>query len=98
LSSCEVCREGYKSLSSKKGKEPPCEKCKPELIKENEEALKIYVICQNQVLMSGFGDIVDLNYNALEFIMSLYNVKNKRECFEKIIKIFRYIQENKPIK
>ena len=39
------------------------------------------------------GDIIDLDYNAVKMIMDMYGVIKQKECFEKVITIFRYVQE-----
>lgn len=34
------------------------------------------------------GDVIGINFNALEFVMELYGVENRRECFEKVNVLF----------
>ena len=72
---------------------PPCDDCRPVSLKNNEEAVAIYGIVCNQVKVAGMGDVIDLDYNAIKMIMDLYEVTNQRECFEKVITIFRLVQE-----
>ena len=39
------------------------------------------------------GDIIGLDYNAVQFIMELYDIKNMRETFELILDCFNIEME-----
>lgn len=66
--------------------EPPCETCRIETLAENEEALKIFMVVRNQ-LISGPMSVIDINHLAIHAAMDLYNIKNRRQCFEKVIQL-----------
>jgi len=68
---------------------PPCGTCRPTLLEENEEALKIFFVTQYQFVM-GFNGPVDMNHQAIHEAMKLYKIKNRRECFEKILTLSRW--------
>jgi hypothetical protein len=70
--------------------EPPCETCRVDLLGENYEAAEIYIMCRNQVITAGMGEIVDINLQTVKTVMDLYGVKNQRECMEKVSKTFRH--------
>lgn len=36
----------------------------------------------------GFNGPVSLNYNSVDFIMDIYNIENRRECFEKVLTLY----------
>lgn len=84
------------SKRKKGNREPPCDICMPEIMPNNKKALELYSLVQTQLVVIGMGEVLDINFNAIEFIMNLYNVPNKKEVFEKIVKVSRYfIEENK---
>lgn len=61
-------------------------------MEENVDAAQIYVICRNQLIMSMNGPI-DINHLAIHEAMRLYGVENRRECFEKVVKVSDYFLE-----
>ena len=65
------------------------------MLKENEEAGNIYMLVRGQVLMSGMGDVIDLNFVALKTVMDLYQVTDQQRVFEKVYKTFHYFQVGK---
>lgn len=44
----------------------------------------------NQVIVGGIGGVLDLDFNALNFILDLYEIPNKRQVFEKVLGVSRY--------
>jgi hypothetical protein len=75
--------------------DPPCDSCRVDIRKENEEASKIYMIVQSQFIMGPAGPI-DIIHSAIYSAMDVYEVKNKRHCFEKVLKLSRYfLQESR---
>jgi hypothetical protein len=59
-------------------------------MEENQDAGTVYIICRNQVITAGMGEIVDINLQTVKTVMDLYGVKNQRECMEKVTKTFRH--------
>jgi len=57
---------------------------------ENLDAWKIYTICSGQLIV-GPGGPVDLDHNAIHRAMELYNIKDRKTCFEQVTKLGRYI-------
>ena len=43
--------------------------------------------------MSGAGEIIDLNYTAVNFVMDLHDITNKKEVFQKVTKVFSHFLE-----
>lgn len=66
----------------------------PPILPGNADAWGMYLRVQGQVITAGMdGTPIDLNYPAVFEIMRLYSVENMRECFEKVLVIFREVQE-----
>ena len=59
-------------------------------MEENQDAGKVYIMCRNQVITAGMGEVVDLNLQTVKTVMDLYNIKDQRECMEKVTKTFRH--------
>ena len=66
---------------------PPCDGCKIELMPENAEAIGIFQIVRRQLLVSGMGQPIDINHIAIHEAMRLYDVEDKKTCFNKVIKL-----------
>lgn len=84
---CDECQLRYKFNKEP----PPCEACKPEILEANEEAVFIYTIVGRQVITAGLGEVIAINYEAINFTMNLYEIENKQTCFEKVTWLFDYI-------
>lgn len=61
------------------------------MFEENIDAVKVYFIVQNQLVVS-MGQIIDLNINAVKIVMDLYEVKNQKMCLEKVMELFNYFR------
>lgn len=70
--------------------EPPCDTCRVDLLEENYEVADVYIMCRNQVITAGMGEIIDINLQTVKTVMDLYGVKDQRECMEKVSKTFRH--------
>ena len=70
--------------------EPPCDACRVGLLEENYEVADVYIMCRNQVITAGMGEIIDINLQTVKTVMDLYGVKNQRECMEKVTTTFRH--------
>jgi hypothetical protein len=79
---CNGCREIYQER--KPPEEPPCETCKELPIKESEDAVRIFFLVRSQLIM-GMNGPVSINHQAIHEAMKLYKIKNRRECFEKVL-------------
>lgn len=62
------------------------------LIEENQDATRIYFLVQNQLIMGPTGP-VDINQLAIHEAMKLYRIKDRKECFEKVLKLSAYFIE-----
>ncbi len=78
-----------KILKGESWDEEICSVCLPPLMPENEDATQIFSITQNQLIM-GPGGPIDINQTAIHEAMKLYQVQNRRECFEKVLTLSGY--------
>lgn len=62
---------------------------RPIPIPSNEEIIHIYNLVRGQVRTS-FGGVADLDYNAVLSVIDLYNIEDKRTCFERVVYAYRY--------
>jgi hypothetical protein len=60
----------------------------PPLLPENEEIIQVYVTVRNQVVTAGMGEVVDIHFPSLQWVMDLYEVVDQKRCFEKVLHIF----------
>ena len=56
---------------------------------ENIDALRIFYMIQYQLVM-GFNGPVDVNHIAIHEAIKLYEIRNPRECFSKVLKLTRW--------
>ena len=86
--SCEKCKAFYK----KRNKLPDCKNCPPEVMPENEDAIAVYSQVHGQAIYVGMdGVAVDLDFNALKFVMDLVEVEDPFDCFQKVLKMWHHI-------
>ena len=60
-----------------------------EVWEENWPAIEMFLRIQTQWVFAGMGSIVGLNYQSLEFLFRIYEVKNPVELLEEIQEIER---------
>jgi hypothetical protein len=66
-----------------------CKKCLPEILTENEDAEKIYLAVQDQLIV-GMCGAVALNQLAIHAAMDLFDVEYRQDCFEKVVMLGRH--------
>jgi len=67
--------------------EPDCQNCRVDLFEENEEAGAIYMMTRGQVV-TVMNRVVDINFQSIKVAMDLCGVRNQRQCFEKVRRVF----------
>ena len=75
-------------MYGEKKEEPPCDTCRPEMIEENANALEIFYLTRNQLIMSMNGPI-DIMHESIYRAMDLHEIKNKKDCFLKVLSMSR---------
>lgn len=89
---CNVC----KKMHDKNQTIPPCTDCMPELMECNREALIVFPYVKNQVILAGMdGKVVDLDFGSLEFVFNIFNIRDRKDCFLKIHRMFHHFLENR---
>ena len=83
---CDQCRAAYGERTPPE--EPPCATCWVDLMPENADAAKVYMICQNQFITAGMGQVVDISIPAVKIAMDLYRVQDQKKCLSKVQAVF----------
>jgi len=69
--------------------EPPCDNCYVKLDEHNIITYNLYSLVRNQVRMTGFGDIIDLDYAAVLDVVKLHVPAGEvKETFNRILECF----------
>lgn len=77
------------AIKAKKGRVPDCEACTPPLMPENFDAMRVFTVCQGQVLVAPMGGAYAMNHMAIHEAMRLYGVADPQDCFEKVLLLAR---------
>jgi len=90
LTKCDQCRATYAERTPPE--EPPCDTCWVELMPENREAADVYMICRNQIITAGMGQILDINLLTVFKIMDEYpgGIEDRWKCLNKVRSTFHY--------
>ena len=75
------------------GKRGDCAECLPPLMEENRDAVKVYLLCRRQMIFAGLGEPVDINHMAVHEAMRLYRVRDRRDCFERVLAVNAHMME-----
>ena len=89
---CEQCQE----IHASRDEEPPCADCLPELMPENHEVARVYLLVQNQILAT-MGQVIDLNIPAIKTVMDIYEIEDQKTCLERVMKLFHYFREEESV-
>ena len=55
------------------------------MMAENRDAVKIWSLCQRQLIFPPMAGPIDIDHAAVHEAMNLYRVENKKSCFEKVL-------------
>lgn len=80
-------------MKEARGATPPCGECRKDPIEENTEAFEIWDYVRNQLIMTGMGDVLDIDFNAVAVAIDMLEVRDKRGCFRKVVQIARMVQD-----
>ncbi|MFA6336078.1 MAG: hypothetical protein WCX48_11125 [Bacteroidales bacterium] len=90
LTRCDQCREMWKDRNARGvDGDPPCDDCRVELLKENHDAVRVFFLTQNQLIMGPSGPI-DINQLAVHAAIDLYGIKDRQGCFDKVMRLSRW--------
>jgi len=70
--------------------EPPCSKCRVDLLDENMDASTVYMLTRRQVITVGMGQVADISIPAVKIAMDLYGVKDQLGCLNRVRKLFHH--------
>ena len=82
---CDQCEK----LHEQWGKEPKCKECMPVLMPGNKDAVKTYLLCRDQMIMSMAGPVA-LDIRAVEIAMNRCHVKNRDMVFHQVVALGRH--------
>lgn len=77
----------------KLGTAPPCFECVPPYVPENQEALRLWPIVRNQVIVGGMGSVIDINHLAVWEDIDRFGAEGPVNCFKKILILFNHFRE-----
>lgn len=86
---CDDCR----AICVETGREPKCRECLPELKPANVDAIKMWGIVRDQVIVAPMGGVVDLNHLAVWKDLEKYKVHDELKCFEKLRALHAHFQK-----
>lgn len=55
-----------------------------EVLWENRRAFRVFMSCQTQWRMAGFGDVVGLDYSGLWAAMQMLGIKRPKDTFDRV--------------
>jgi len=84
--SCETCFKFY----DRRNKPPPCDACLPELLPENENAVRIYNLVQSQTRDLPNGQPKDIDLQAVIEVLKLHNLYTKK-LFIQVVNVCRHM-------
>lgn len=89
---CDLCREMWQERNSRGvDGSPPCDTCRVELMPDNEEAAKIYLMTRRQVITAGMeGRAIDIFIPSVESAMRVCKVIDQERCLMKVMKTFHH--------
>lgn len=70
---------------------PQCKQCVPELWPKNSDALRLWLITENQVIVGGMGGVFGVNQLAVWQAIERYGVREPVKTFEKVLRLWSEI-------
>ena len=65
---------------------------------ENADALKIWSLVQDQVIVGGMGVVLGINHIAVWKAIEKYRIRDELDVFEKVIRAFSHVRELERLK
>jgi hypothetical protein len=57
------------------------------------EAMEVFLTVQNQCIIPAMGEPVDLDFNAIAFVIDLYKVEDRLGTFNKVRLLFNHFKD-----
>jgi len=70
---------------------PQCSDCIPALRDDNREAMWIWQVTENQVIVGGMGAVIGINQLAVWKAIEMYRAKDPVKVFEKVLRLFQEV-------
>jgi hypothetical protein len=55
---------------------------------ENEDAVNVYMMARNQVIVSPAGGAIDIYFPSVKMTMDVLGVQDQKDCFVKVRELF----------
>jgi acyl dehydratase len=74
--------------------DPPCETCREDILEANQDAARIYMMTREQVIV--YRDaVIDINHLAVDAAIERNGIRDRRGCFEKVVRVFHQVLKEK---
>lgn len=57
-------------------------------MEENEDIASVYLVSRRQIILGEQGRVMDIDLRAVKVAMDLYEVKDQRECLDRVRRTF----------
>lgn len=64
-------------------------------MEENADAMMIFGLVQRQVIIAPMGEVIDIDHKAIHEAMRLYGIRDRRDCFEKVLRLAALAREKR---
>jgi hypothetical protein len=81
---CKVC----KTFAARRGEEPECETCLPDVFEENAEAVTVFPYVHDQMIIAPSGKPIGINLLAVFKVMEMLQVEDQQQCLNKVRFLF----------
>jgi hypothetical protein len=78
-------------MHEEKGESPDCETCLPPLMPENNDALKVWNLCQDQYIMAPMGGPVAIKLSEIETAIRLVGPEDPGRTLGLVVQLGREI-------
>ena len=90
---CDQCRTMYNDRMPPEL--PPCHTCRVELIEENEDAAKTFMLTRRQFVTADQGQVVDISIPAVKVVMDMFEIENQESCLMRVRNLFHHFENER---
>jgi hypothetical protein len=91
---CDQCTTAYGERNPPE--DPPCDTCWVDLRPDNKEAAEVYIMCRDQIIVAGMGQVIGINNLAIYGAMDRFpgGVKDQWRCLNKVRAAFQHFRKD----
>lgn len=90
---CDQCRSMYSDRMPPEL--PPCRTCRVDLMEENEDAARVYMLTRRQYVTADQGQVVDISIPAVRVVMDLFEIKDQKSCLMRVRGLFHHFENER---